>query len=88
MTEREIGRRFKVFLKTFTDKHTKQNVHAPRIREMAERNGESLHVSFADLSEGAADIAIFATDVPSETLAIFDKAAKDVVLEQFPRELF
>lgn len=83
-TKREIFRRFKHFLKSTLDSKG-ENVHQRLIRDMAEQNGESLHVDFALLSTYAPEVAIFVTDVPTETLEVFDAAAKQVVLEQFPR---
>lgn len=84
-TRREIFRRLKRFLRTATDNRG-ENIHQRLIRDMAEKNGESLHVNFVQLSSVEPEIAIFVTDVPTETLEIFDAAAKQVVLEQFPRK--
>eukprot|EP00043_Microstomoeca_roanoka_P004604 m.50719 g.50719 ORF g.50719 m.50719 type:complete len:889 (-) comp12568_c0_seq1:304-2970(-) len=82
-TRREIYNRFKNFLRTATDTHG-QSIYGKRIRDMCEANGESLVVSYIDLCNYLPAIAIFVADAPTETLDIFDAAAKDVVLEHFP----
>eukprot|EP01147_Barroeca_monosierra_P002807 gene2807-5650_t len=82
-TRREIYNRFKSFLRTTTDAMGK-SIFGGRIRDMCESNGESLVVSYIDLCNHLPAIAIFVADAPTETLEIFDAAAKDVVLEHFP----
>eukprot|EP00049_Salpingoeca_infusionum_P008284 m.134972 g.134972 ORF g.134972 m.134972 type:complete len:898 (-) comp13970_c0_seq1:215-2908(-) len=82
-TRREIFRRFKIFLRTTKDERG-QLIYSQRIRDMCERNAESLIVSYVDLSHIEPTLAIFVADAPSETIEIFDAAAKAVVLEHFP----
>lgn len=80
---REIYRRFKLFLKTYIDA-SGNNVHAEKIRQMCEANGESLVINYTHLCEEHPVLAIFVADAPMEVIEIFDKAAQDVVLEAFP----
>lgn len=81
--DREIFRRFRNFLATHTDEQG-NNVHFERIKTMCQTNGESLVVSYTDLCVVQPVLAIYVADAPTEMLAIFDRAAKEVVLEHFP----
>lgn len=81
--DREIFRRFRNFLSTHTDNHG-YNVHYERIKIMCESNGESLVVSYTDICSVHPVLAIYVADAPTEMLSIFDRAAKEVVLEHFP----
>jgi DNA replicative helicase MCM subunit Mcm2 (Cdc46/Mcm family) len=80
---RELFRRFKNFLKHTTDKNGAR-VYERRIRDMAGQNGESLLVSYSDICNFDSEMVLFLTDAPTETLEIFDAAAKEVVLHHFP----
>jgi len=81
--EREIFKRFKSFLKAFIDS-SGNTIHLERITEMCEQNRESLVISYTDLCTQHPVLAIYVADAPTEMLTIFDRAAKEVVLEQFP----
>lgn len=80
---REIYKRFRKFLIEFVDEDG-NNVHIKKIKAMAEANEESLIISYTDLCTQHPVLAIFVADAPTEMLEIFDKAAKDVVKENFP----
>lgn len=80
---RELFRRFKNFLKLTTDQ-SGARVYERRIRDMAGQNGESLLVSYSDICNFDSEMVLFLTDAPTETLDIFDAAAKEVVLQHFP----
>jgi DNA replication licensing factor MCM2 len=47
-------------------------------------NKQSLEVSYADLSERYQVLAVWIADVPRVLLEIFHKAAREVVLDDFP----
>ena len=83
LPNKEIYRRFKKFLLTFIDENG-GNVHKGVIKSMCEANQESLHISYAHLCQDYPVLAIFVADAPTEVLAIFDRAAKDVVGQTFP----
>ena len=83
LPNREIERRFRNFLNTFVDEHG-ENVHATKIKAMCEANAESLVVSYTHLCTEHPVLAIFVADAPTEVLAIFDRAAKQVVQQSFP----
>jgi DNA replication licensing factor MCM2 len=51
---------------------------------MCQANGESLVVSYTDICTVQPILAIYVADAPTEILSIFDRAAKEVVLEHFP----
>jgi DNA replicative helicase MCM subunit Mcm2 (Cdc46/Mcm family) len=55
-----------------------------RIRTMCQNNQESLLVSYRDLCGHSPVLAMFVADAPTEVLAVFDRAAKEVVLEFYP----
>jgi DNA replication licensing factor MCM2 len=81
--DREIFRRFRNFLSTHTDDQG-YNIHFERIKNMCQANGESLVVSYTDICTVQPILAIYVADAPTEILSIFDRAAKEVVLEHFP----
>ena len=59
-------------------------MHAERIKVMCENNGESLVISYPSLCREQPVLAIFVADAPTEMLRIFDQAAREVVLRDFP----
>eukprot|EP01137_Pigoraptor_chileana_P035579 Opistho-2@29835 len=79
---REIYLRFRSFLTSFIDKDV--NVHAETIRNMCNKNGESLVINYRNLCIAHPVLAIYVADAPTEMLKIFDEAARDVVLETYP----
>eukprot|EP00055_Hartaetosiga_balthica_P011307 m.50870 g.50870 ORF g.50870 m.50870 type:complete len:903 (+) comp7538_c0_seq1:90-2798(+) len=81
--KREIYNRFKNFLRTATDEDG-QSIYGKKIQDMCQANGESLIVSYINLCQVLPEVALFLADAPTEILAIFDAAAKDVVLEHYP----
>jgi DNA replication licensing factor MCM2 len=79
----EIKRRFCNFLETFVDAN--QNaVHLETINQMCSSNGQSLEISYQHLSQAAAILAIWLADHPKDMLQIYDEAAMQTVLKQFP----
>lgn len=80
---RSIKREFKDFLQTFTDEHS-SSVYGERIRDMGERNGQSFEVSYVHLADKKTVLCYFLTNTPGAMLKIFDEAALEVTLMQFP----
>lgn len=76
----EVQRRFRRFLRTFTDDKG-QRVYMQRIEAMVLANRQSLEVAYGDLiaSPGCQILAVFVADAPRPVLALFDRAATDLV---------
>ncbi len=81
---RELLNRFRQFLLSFPSDNPKRNVYKDRIRSMCAANGESLHVSFLDLSHEQPTLAVWLADAPVEMLEAFDEALSQVVRQLFP----
>jgi DNA replication licensing factor MCM2 len=81
---RELLSRFRQFLLSFPSDNPKKNVYKDRIRSMCAANGESLHVSFLDLSHEQPTLAVWLADAPNELLDAFDEALSHVVRQLFP----
>lgn len=79
----EISNRFKSFLRTFQDANG-QYTYRDAIRRMCEQNESSFTVSFHHLGEKEPCFAIFLPEAPFQMLEIFDKVAKETVLNFFP----
>ena len=80
----EILNRFKNFLRTYTD--SKGNaVFKEKIRHMCEENKSSFELDYNKLASEEHVLAYFLPEAPIEMLAIFDEAAKDIVLAMFPQ---
>ena len=56
-----------------------------KIRTMCEENGSSFEVDYNVLASKCHVLAFFLPEAPTEVLAIFDEAAKSVVLSMFPK---
>ena len=80
----ELLRRFRKFLITYPVENPRKNLYQERIRTMCAANGESLHVSYLDLSAQEPLLAVWVADAPGELLAAFDEALEAVVLKLFP----
>lgn len=81
---KHIAFRFRRFLVEFTD--DKGNaVYEEKIQRMAEQNGRSFEVSYAQLSQSQAVLALWLADAPTEMLDIFNEVATAVVTERFDR---
>lgn len=80
----EIKNRFKNFLRTYVD--TKgHNVYREKIRQMVEANKESLVIDYNMLASVEQVLAYFLPEAPAEMLQNFDEAAKEVVLNMYPK---
>lgn len=75
---RSVAEHFKKFLLEYTDEHG-ASIHGPKITRLGEINSESLEISFQHLADSKATLALFLANAPSETLAIFDVVAMEVV---------
>ena len=60
-------------------------VSQEKIRTMCEENGSSFEVDYNVLASKCHVLAFFLPEAPTEVLAIFDEAAKSVVLSMFPK---
>jgi len=88
-TRREVARRFRNFLLTFTAPSASGSggnvaVYKRRISAMCAANRESLPVNFGDLSNAQPTLSTWVTEEPGMMLPIFDEAATHVTLRLFP----
>jgi DNA replication licensing factor MCM2 len=81
---RELLNRFRQFLLSFPSDNPRKNIYKDRIRSMCAANGESLHVSYLDLSHEQPTLAVWLADAPTEILEAFDEALGMVVRQLFP----
>lgn len=79
---RRIIKEFIRFLREFVDE-SGNSVYYSKIRAMCSSNRESLEVSFMHLLDHNALLANLISHAPSNSLALFDEAAKKVTLQQF-----
>lgn len=82
-TQGEIHHRFKTILQTYCDEKG-HLVFREKIRKMSEENRESFEVSYKIIAQEESQIAWLLVEAPFETLEIFHKAAKEVVLSTYP----
>ena len=80
----EIKRRFRQFLDHFEDGETRERVHDKVIDAMCAQGGQSLTISYLNLSRFAPTLAIWLADEPAPMLELFDAVAKAVVAARFP----
>ncbi|XP_065339105.1 DNA replication licensing factor Mcm2 [Cloeon dipterum] len=80
----EISNRFKNFLRNFVNDQG-QFVFRERMRKMCESNMSSFVVEFPVLVGKEQILAYFLPEAPLEMLQIFDKVAKELVLNMFPQ---
>ncbi|CAO3693162.1 unnamed protein product [Rhizopus stolonifer] len=80
---RSIKREFKDFLQTFMDEHG-NSIYGERIRDMGERNSQSFEVNYEHLCDKKVILGYFLSNSPIALLKIFDEAAFEVTLMQFP----
>jgi len=80
----EIFNRFKDFLRSYVDERG-HSLYKEKIRTMCEENGSSFEVDYNVLASKCHVLAFFLPEAPTEVLAIFDEAAKSVVLSMFPK---
>ncbi|XP_061187853.1 DNA replication licensing factor mcm2-like [Saccostrea echinata] len=80
----EIKNRFKNFLRTYVDSKG-HNVYREKIRQMVEANKESLVIDYNMLASVEQVLAYFLPEAPAEMLLNFDEAAKEVVLNMYPK---
>src|SRR6478735_2377793 len=80
---RSIKREFKDFLQTFMDEHG-NSIYGERIRDMGERNAQSFEVNYEHLCDKKVVLGYFLSNSPIAMLKIFDEAAFEVTLMQFP----
>ena len=80
----EIRRRFRQFLDHFEDGETRERVHDKVIDKMCAEGGQSLTISYLNLSRFAPTLAIWLADEPLPMLELFDAVAKTVVAARFP----
>lgn len=71
------------FLETYTNAGG-ERVHDALIASMAASNGQSLPVSYLQLSHNSPVLAIWLADLPKQMLELFDAVARDVVLARYP----
>ncbi|XP_059475525.1 DNA replication licensing factor Mcm2 [Neocloeon triangulifer] len=80
----EIANRFKSFLRNYVNEQG-QFVFRERMRKMCESNMSSFVVEFPVLVAKEQILAYFLPEAPLEMLQIFDKVAKELVLNMFPQ---
>lgn len=80
----ECFNRFRNFLRTYVDARG-QNLYREKVRTMCEENRSSFEVDYNILASECQVLAYFLPEAPTEVLAIFDEAAKSVVLSMFPK---
>ncbi|KAF4522245.1 hypothetical protein B566_EDAN009089 [Ephemera danica] len=80
----EIANRFKNFLRNHVDSQG-QFMFRDRMRKMCENNHSSFVVEFPVLVTKEQVLAYFLPEAPLEMLQIFDKVAKELVLNMFPQ---
>ena len=81
-TRREIKKRFKKFLYSFTKGSS--HIYLPRIKAMCAKNSSSLEVSYVHLGDDVPILAIWLADVPKDMIEIFDEVLEDIVKQEFP----
>lgn len=80
---RSISRELKSFLLEYTDDKGR-SVYGARIRTLGEVNSESLDVSYDQLADSKAILALFLATSPTEMLKLFDIVAMEVVELNYP----
>ena len=93
-TRREIQRRFRAFLRHFTEENSStgqrqrrrrgNGIYEEKIREMCASNLSSLHVSYMHLMEEEPILAVWLTDAPRDMLSVLNEAATRHTLMLFP----
>ena len=93
-TRREIQRRFRAFLRHFTEddgnsgprqrRRRGNGIYEEKIREMCASNLSSLHVSYMHLMEEEPILAVWLTDAPRDMLSVLNEAATRHTLMLFP----
>ncbi len=58
-------------------------MYEEKIQRMAESNGRSLEVSYAQLDQTQPLLSIWLSEAPTDMLAIFDEVASEIVKERF-----
>jgi DNA replication licensing factor MCM2 len=81
---KHIAHRFRRFLTEYVDDNG-NSVYEEKIQRMAEQNGRSFEVSYTQLSQMQALLALWLADAPSEMLEIFNEIASQLVVERFDR---
>ena len=82
-TRREVARRYRLFLLSFTDREDRLPVYKERIHAMCTAQSRSLLVSFVHLSRSVPLLAMWVADIPAQMLEIFDEVTMEVVLSMF-----
>lgn len=80
---RSIARELKSFFLEYTDANG-ESVYGNKMRTLGEVNAESLEVSYKDLADSKAILAIFLATSPEEMLKIFDIVAMEAVELHYP----
>ncbi|KAI5948893.1 MCM2 [Candida theae] len=80
---RSIARELKSFFLEYTDVNG-ESVYGNKMRTLGEVNAESLEVSYKDLADSKAILAIFLATSPEEMLKIFDIVAMEAVELHYP----
>ncbi|CAI5755921.1 unnamed protein product [Candida verbasci] len=80
---RSIARELKSFFLEFTDMNG-DSVYGNKMRTLGEVNAESLEVSYKDLADSKAILALFLATTPAEMLKIFDIVAMEAVELHYP----
>ncbi|KAL6454533.1 MCM2 DNA replication licensing factor MCM2 [Candida maltosa Xu316] len=80
---RSIARELKSFFLEYTDANG-DSVYGNKMRTLGEVNAESLEVSYKDLADSKAILAIFLATSPEEMLKIFDIVAMEAVELHYP----
>ncbi|GAU93295.1 hypothetical protein RvY_05258-2 [Ramazzottius varieornatus] len=82
----EIFNRFRNFLMNFTQEKTKKGgaLYMERIKKMCIDNMNSFEVDYNDLASNQEVLAFFLPECPVEMLELFNAAALEVVMANFP----
>lgn len=80
---RSIARELKLFFLEYTDANG-DSVYGNKMRTLGEVNAESLEVSYKDLADSKAILALFLATSPEEMLKIFDIVAMEAVELHYP----
>ncbi|KAI3406012.2 MCM2 [Candida oxycetoniae] len=80
---RSIARELKSFFLEYTDSNG-DSVYGNKMRTLGEVNAESLEVSYKDLADSKAILALFLATSPQEMLKIFDIVAMEAVELHYP----
>lgn len=80
---RSIAREIKSFLLEYTDERGR-SVYGAKIKTLGEINAESLDVSYSNLADSKAILALFLAASPVEMLKIFDIVAMEAVELHYP----